>query len=188
MADERPVQPFIAFWNRRWPFHHPVGFMLRESGAKHWIRLHALPGSRRHPRTADEHAEWMHRATTLASATLGTAEPCWLVQAVAADTVADADRTRDCHGHPLARAYAFAEDHDDGTSTVWSVHAGPVMWADGAFEPLLSAIASGEEASTLWVSQESGTIFAPYDGGFDVFVATRREKDGLGRRFADWRA
>ncbi|WP_446689018.1 DUF3885 domain-containing protein [Rhizobium laguerreae] len=46
-----------------------------------------------------------------------------------------------------------------------------VRWQEGSFDDLLTARADDETGPTLLMNSGNGAIFAPYDGGFDLFPA-----------------
>jgi hypothetical protein len=52
----------------------------------------------------------------------------------------------------------------------WEAFAGLTAWASGQFDGLLRDIADERAAPTLWCSGETGAVFAPYDGGIDLFL------------------
>jgi hypothetical protein len=38
----------------------------------------------------------------------------------------------------------------------------------------------------MWVSATTGAVFAPYDGGTDLFLPTADDVASLKREFSDW--
>lgn len=61
-----------------------------------------------------------------------------------------------------------------------------MRWRPGAFDELLSEVADDETGSTLWMSQVNGAIFAPYDGGFDLFSRSRVEIEQMRVSHENW--
>jgi hypothetical protein len=86
----------------------------------------------------------------------------------------------------LKPAFEFSDDDDDGESVGWRVHAGQTRWADGDFDELLTSIAEERAGPTLWMSEATGSIFAPYDGGVDLFLAKLEEATSLKSKYRDW--
>jgi hypothetical protein len=51
---------------------------------------------------------------------------------------------------------------------------------------MLTAIANDEVGPTLWMDRRSGSIFAPYDGGFDPFPHSQGDVESLKAEFSGW--
>ena len=68
----------------------------------------------------------------------------------------------------------------------WEAFAGLTTWCSGRFDHLLRIIAVERPAPTLWVSNETGAVFAPYDGGVDLFLPDERRVAELADRHPDW--
>ncbi len=186
------MNPFQHLWSRFHEGHWPIGYMLRQSGAANWVRFHSLPESKRYAETDDERGVILRRQNALAAAVLAS-DPCWLVQThwVTPDGTIDWADQHD----PFAATRQFAleptfdfvdPDEDDEDPAEWRVHAGPVRWTDGAFDNLLTSIAEDIAGPTLWMSEATGSIFAPYDGGVDLFLAKAEQVAELKARHRDW--
>ncbi|HUH22554.1 MAG TPA: hypothetical protein VLZ51_00655, partial [Brevundimonas sp.] len=86
----------------------------------------------------------------------------------------------------LEFAFEFADNDNDQEAVRWRVHAGPVPWVDGGFDELLLDIADERACPTLWMSEATGAIFAPYDGGVDLFLAELAPSNLLKAKHPDW--
>lgn len=87
----------------------------------------------------------------------------------------------------LKQAFSFSIDEgDDAAAATWNVMAAPVRWTHGGFEKVLLRIAHERAAPILWVSAENGAVFAPYDGGVDLFLPSEAEAKELRSKHADW--
>lgn len=183
------MNPFQQLWSRFHDGHWPVGYRLRESGAANWVRFHSLPNSKRYADSDDERRIILQRQNLLAAEVLKS-DPCWLVQthwvtpAGMVDVADVNDPFAATRQFGLESVFEFAQDNDD--EVVWRVHAGPVRWAEGSFDALLASIAEGEAGPTLWMSEATGSIFAPYDGGIDLFLAEAGLVDSLKMKHGDW--
>jgi hypothetical protein len=64
--------------------------------------------------------------------------------------------------------------------------AAPASWRAGAFDALIRATA--DDAGPRWLLAAVGAdrVYAPYDGGADLFLPTRRDRDAWRTRFAPW--
>lgn len=181
---------FETEWDQRYGEYRPAGFAMRTGGAKHWVRFHALPESKRYAETKAERAIVLARMNTLAMAVLGNAS-CWIVQTTYRDLEAETDEVE--HLWPpavtleLPVAFQFEGNDDEACGEgLWIVHAAEDHWKTGRFDQILEAIADDTAASTLWMSRSTGAVFAPYDGGVDLFLPTQADVDHLKVRYSDW--
>lgn len=180
----RAHHPFERWWDEHHGGVAPLGFVLREARPERWLRVHSLPDSKRYPDTEDEWATLLSRQRDLAAELLGGATPAWLV---IAGTYLDARGALLVPaGVALAPALERVVEHDAlEDSEPWTFHAAEVRWDFARFEPVLRAIAN-DEMRAVWVASESGRVFAPYDGGVDVIVESRVERERLRARFGSW--
>ncbi len=185
------MEGFQAVWNGYYPGCRPVGYKMRSDGAKHWLRFHSLPGSKRYADNDQERGILLARQNQLAGEVLGIDAACWLVQTCwGQPDLADVhDPFRACREFNLALAWRFVEiddEEEDDAQYVWNVHGGPTYWRAGAFDELLLAIANETAAPTLWFSPLTGSVFAPYDGGVDLFLPSLSLVDRLVAVHPDW--
>jgi hypothetical protein len=182
-------------FRRLWSLFHegqlPVGYRLTFGGAANWLRFHSLPDSKRYADSDHERRVILDRQNLLAEEVLGS-ERCWLVQThwVTPEGVNDVADVKDpfaaTRKFNLEFAFEFADNDDNEHAVRWRVHAGPVRWADGAFDDLLLDIADERSAPTIWMSESTGAVFAPYDGGIDLFLANSTQINVLKAKHHDW--
>jgi hypothetical protein len=171
---------FHADWSHRYGDQPPVAYVLRAGGQEPWVRFHALPHSKRYAKTPAEQQEILRRANILASEILVSDAGCWLVQCHIESPPTPLWKKRAEHAEAYLRYQDPNEDYH------WLATVKLMGWQESAFDDLLTAIADDESGPTLWMSRGNGAIFAPYDGGFDVFPASHDEKNRLQAAYADW--
>lgn len=188
------VMAFRRLWTCHYPDHEPVGYEMLCGRAQHWVRFHSLPKSKRYPDTEPEWRELLQRQNQLAVTVLGDDQDCWLVQSrwnpgpgvtdVAFNDGNDPFRAIVDYG----LEFAIATVREAGTEfeTRWEAFAGPTSWKPGRFDRLLREIADERAAPTLWVSNETGAVFAPYDGGVDLFLPAKRDVGKLAGQHPEW--
>jgi hypothetical protein len=163
--------------------------MLLGKGAANRLRFHSLPASKRYADTDEERSLLLGRQKVLALEVLGD-QPCWLVQAhwvlrAGEREVADPhDPFRATREWNLAFAFEILED-DGEEGRPWRVYAAEVRWAPGRFDELLLSIADEKAGPTLWMGAD-GAIFAPYDGGVDLFLPDAGALQRLAAQHPDW--
>lgn len=163
---------FEETWRRHYGETPPLSFAMRSENTGHWLRFHALPGSKRYPTAQAEQQVVLTRANILARAVLGENDACWLVQA-------------GDWGEPAVHAWNYEASHHYDEFD-WPIRAVLTTFQSNAFDTLLLGIADETARRTLWMNADNGSVFAPYDGGFDLFLKSTEEVRFLKMRHADW--
>jgi hypothetical protein len=177
------MQSFEGHWRKFYPnAQGPTGWMMRRSGAVHWLRFHSLPQSKRYAETEAERRVLLARQNALAYAVLGHSD-CWLVQTC---WVAASQEQKPSPNYPFEFSFEFLADEGDDDDHPWKVYASAQTWGRGTFDNLLLAIANDDIRDTIWLSCETGAVFAPYDGGVDLFLPTQSQIETLKAEHRDW--
>lgn len=174
------MSAFSSWWSERFGDTPPLGHCLRERFKERWLRLHSLPQAKRYAETASEAGEVRRRAWVCASELLWKTQPLWMVTG----EYADAQPSLALHSRIFELAGVFPLPDPIGQSP-FTAYVARAIWPDDDFFWLIDAVAAGEQR-VLWVSETSGEIFAPYDGGIDLIVDNRMRRAALRRVFADW--
>lgn len=173
----------MSHFSDRWRQHYgnapPLSFALREAFPERWLRFHALPGSRRYPNSDADRTGILLRANTLASETLGEGA-CWLVQPGAPELGWPVETANSWSRYNLSHIATY--EHDE---VAWPAYTAPTSFRHGAYDDLLLDVAENRAFRTLWVA-ENGHTFAPYDGGFDIFMNSRSDLDPMRSRHIKW--
>jgi hypothetical protein len=173
------MDAFANAWAQYHPTSAPIGFVMRRSAGENWVRFHSLPGSKRYPESAAEQETVISRANVLAAETLGEAQLCWLAQATPG--------VEGPHVPTVSPEYATSFSFRVHASNCeWRIYSALLEWRSGRFDRLIAAIADEKAAPTLWMSAKTGAVFAPYDGGTDLFVQTQEDVARLRIRFSEW--
>ncbi len=198
--DSQSFRTFETAWNHFHSGQVPVSHLMRHAEVEHWQRFHSLPKSKQCPDSKAEMKTVIARANVMAYATLGR-EDAWLVTSAFEDDDGCIEppgpeierwlQSRERRQKRRFQRYAlrptgmsFREDGEDG---VLAIYAAPVRWGDLRFVPLLREIAmDAAHSSWLWMSNRTGAVFAPYDGGADLFLPTAADVVQARSRWADW--
>lgn len=175
------MRDFECDWRRHYGDALPVAHHLRNAGVGHWLRFHSLPESKRYAETDAERSVILERQNTLGTEVLGDGVQCWLVQAC----------FNTHEGPPLfvARDMTFVRhvaDPDDPEDPPIDIYARRAVWTAGGFDGLLQAVSEFEAGFVLWMSTATGVVFAPYDGGVDLFLESSPAAQALAMKHADW--
>lgn len=169
-------------WDEHWA-EEPLGYALRDVHWDRWVRFWSLPKGKRYADTDAEHAEVLRRHLTV-------------LRTLARDTL----------------VWVIAQDWDGRTiESGWSHDAVPGRWPwrrsrDFAVTDELGAVGSFywvrssavddlacllrdvavERANVVIGGEDLSWVYAPYDGGADVILPTRAQRDALARRHRRW--
>jgi hypothetical protein len=182
---------FFATWTEWFPGTPPVGFLLREAEPDRWLRIHSLPGSRRHPTSGRDHAELLRRHNAVATDLLGEGGAC----AVVLFDVCDPQRSSALGARAglteseLARVGSLPPalwDEDEGVFVEpVCLFGGSTVWRAGGFDAFIAAVAD-DRVRGLFVALETGAVYAPYDGGADLIFPTSWQRDLARDRYEGW--
>jgi hypothetical protein len=186
-------------WRRWYDKAPPLGHVMREQHPERWLRIHSLPESRRYASSPSDWTELLARHNTVATALLGDGEPCLLfavrfaaegqempepfqdeMEALLGVRPTSLGRARE--GWPGQDAL---KAHDYEVDAVWLLTT-ELRWQRGGQDPLLRVIANDELRGVLFAAQETGRVYAPYDGGADLFFRTPEERDAARERYRAW--
>lgn len=173
-------EAFHSDWQTYYAGRVPLAWELREEGLLPWVRFHSLPGSKQWPTNAKEDKTILERADILGNVVLGFGGECWHVECRRAD---DEDI---CKGTVSAGFVARFFSYDERK---WVLFVSSEIWTPSeARAKRLLEIAHDETwpHSIFWMSKQTGQIFAPYDGGFDLFLQSTQDAAELRAKHESW--
>jgi hypothetical protein len=181
-----PASPdLLAHWSRWYPDAPPVGFLLAMAYPDRRFRIHTYPDARRWPRSADDYRELLALHNPLAADVLGpsphalilldecerwqTGETARLIGISAAEMPILGPRPD----------YLCDPDHDDSQFEVpMCLYGREISWQSGSFDQFIRAVAD-DAAMGLVFALATGHVYAPYDGGADLFFPTSEARDAM---------
>ena len=185
-----PDDSFRDTWRQHYGDCPPVGFLLRESYPDRWFRVHSLPASKRYPDSASELSILLARHNTLATDILGDGSPCILITNPTYDPrlAARARGQRQLAALGLQPLMTIAADKPIEGGKPWSIplSAARVTWRARGLDDVLTDVANHLLGPMVIVAEASGRVYAPYDGGADLFVESSQERDELRTKYASW--
>ncbi|WP_143710368.1 hypothetical protein [Tabrizicola sp. TH137] len=137
----------------------PIGHLIRLHAPDRWVRFHFFE-SKRDPETPAEDSAVFSKFATLGDRLFADGQPV----KVCVWSVWTDDEGRDCY-RCLSR------------NALWS----PLPWR----ERLLDMAHFGMNSFTL-LSMDARSALSCYDGGFDVFLRDRAERDLFRAQFSEW--
>lgn len=181
------MHEFEKFWRENFFELGPFGYLLRARFNKRWVRFHALPNSKRYADSAQERETILERADTLAKDVLGGAE-CWLAITSPGHFASDESPVENAiKRHHLKNAFIWRDTEEAEIDPVdWLVYAAQTRWEKDKYSDLLLSIADDLCSHALWVSSENKSVFAPYDGGFDLIAPNADLASAMKAKYFDW--
>ena len=186
MADD----DFLDLWRSHYGDCPPAGFLLLETFPDRWFRIHSLPESKRYADTAREMTALLARHNTVASDVLGDGSPCVVVT----KSEYNARVGRPARGQVqfsrlgMKPLVVVTANNPNETGSGWSiplVHT-RLMWQAGAIDDVLADVANALLGPFLVFSETTGRVYAPYDGGADLFVSSEAERNEYRAKYAAW--
>jgi len=149
-----------------------LGWKLRELKPELWFRIHSLPESKRYPESEAEENILLARHNEIARDVLGQESELllywhWIESFQGIDGIKTMD---------------YAEH--DFESTLYSAKV--ERWEAGKFDKLILGVANDELSQIVFLNPENGSVYAPYDGGADIFIINQKHKNTLIARYFKW--
>jgi hypothetical protein len=152
------------------------------------LRIHSLPESKRYPEDDTELAEVLRRQNAVADDLLGNGSLCLLFFTHWTYGTETPQWSRDepgiKHLGATPELVLTIEENDDQDQMAF--FALPVTWHRGSFDRLISDCANDRTGSLLFANLDRGSIYAPYDGGADLFYPSPDEVDPARSRHREW--
>lgn len=184
-------EDFLDRWDAQFRDVPPVGFLLREAEPDRWLRIHSLHGSRRYPSSDGDWVELLRRHNAVATDLLGEGAPCAVVVFHACDVEKSSGlgvRTGLTQAE-LPRIGKLPSELWDADHGVFvepvCLFGGAVTWRSGAFDAFVSAVADNQVCGLI-AAVDTGAVYAPYDGGADLFFPSTWERDAARSRYRQW--
>ena len=176
------------YWNRNFDQSRPLAHELRELYRKRWVRFHSLPDSKRYAETDSDWATLLERHNTLVDRL--TDDGC---QIELLTTNWSSGR------QPLSAPSEFLEldlptihwrsfAKNDDASNWWHLFHTQITWNYGTLDRVFRLVAENEISNVMLVDPTDNWLIHPYDGGLDMILGSRTERDTMSSEFASWRS
>lgn len=151
-----------------------------------WTRIHSLPESKRYPETEDEKEEILRRHLQVASYTLGHTSASYLSLSLFNDyPISNYEQFSWFRGFEIRERIKTLESADEPDDFLIS-HISEIEWNESDWKALILDVAKDRTPHTLFVSKKNGRVYAPYDGGADIFLENEDEIHKFESVFTDW--
>ncbi len=162
---------FLDVWNNFYPNCVPLPWITRDVYSDIWFRIYSLPKGKRYAETSQERKIIATRHNIIAKEVLGEGSLCWVAW--------NCDKKAgNFIGHKVC------DYEDEWTDT--TVYATQTIWKSNSHDDFILKVADDELSSSIFLNSQSGDIYAPYDGGADIFIRDSNKKIELERKLIKW--
>ncbi len=172
-----------------YPNSPPIGFLLRKEYPELWLRIHSLPDSKRWPTEESEYQTLYRRHYKGAGEVLGEGSHCAVLLIAPAEVSAEELSALSGLGGRLHAYGAMDESLWTGKKGVFKepmvLFGIGITWESGCYDAFIRATAENK-IKAIVVELEEGCIYAPYDGGADLFYDTEEDRDAAQKRHHAW--
>lgn len=163
---------FIEAWNKHFPNVPMLGWELRNHKPELWFRLHSLPEWKRYPESIEESRTVLERHNSIAADVLGQQIELYLYW----------HWVDSFHGIKGTKTMDFSDG--DFETSLYAANVG--TWQREKFDSVTLAVANDEIDQILFLNPDNGSVYAPYDGGVDIYVFNPETKNELKDKYSDW--
>lgn len=179
-----------ALWERRWPECPPFAHWLRSQYPDRWVRFHSLPESKRYPDDESENGIVLGRHYTV----LSELDPGAVLLVVTSEWTEGPTTTpqrwpRRSEIAPSAwhwRTLVAQPEEEPEYRSYTQLYAETIAWRPRAIDVLLKTVADDELANVILAPTDLRWLYLPYDGGADVILPTREQRDPLKAQHQEW--
>jgi hypothetical protein len=180
-----------AYWTQTFGDALPLADTFRDLHAARWVRFHSLPKSKRYPETEAEYAIVLHRHNLVVSE---LAHEGAILQLITTNWSA--------HSEPNGPPAEIAElgistklwrsvgmhNPADATEDARFLHlyASSIPWKANCIDSVFRLAADDRIFNLMLLDTGSSWMVHPYDGGIDVILRSKHERDALARKYKSW--
>lgn len=171
----------IEWFRQNYPDCPPLAFIMRQRFPWRWFRIHSLPESKRYPESDFDENIVLSRHNQVATDLLGENAKCVLVV-----TQYDSEQLDFPYLSSVPDFTPVYRYYTEDDAEPWVSWATLIDWVPHRCDNLILAIANDETANTLFTSPSTCGIYAPYDGGADLFHVDPVQINAITARYQEW--
>lgn len=182
------IQILTKFWESEFEGFVPEAHKLKHEYPDRWVRLHALPYSKRYPESEAEYLEVFRRHNVVLRALLAEQQKVLVVVPEYSESrTPTKPDSQLAHLFPTSEFWcSFKPYEDDEYEVYWHLHVSEVTFTGSEFDNLFRLVADDDVRNMMIISPATKLVFHPYDGGADVVLATTEQRDRLKKKYHKW--
>ena len=145
-----------------------------------------MPESKRYPETVEEFETVRSRGIAVANRLLSSSSLDLFVSVYGEDTMKTAipdSKVLESFHFDQVGSVNVSEDEDPYFLVTFKTE---ISNSSDYFGEIIESVAKEELTNAVIFDSTSGNVFAPYDGGIDIFVADQTEKNAIRAEFDEW--
>lgn len=180
------IEMMNEFWKCSLNDIKPEAHSLKHLFKERWVRFHALPGSKRYPETEDEYREILRRHNAVLTELNGARSTYFLVLPEYSEHKTPTAPEPELIGMFSKMSYWRTIDQTEEYGSFWHMHIACVSYSGTEFDGLFRLVADNHVNNVMIISIHQELVFHPYDGGADIVLKSRKERDTLKMRHREW--
>jgi hypothetical protein len=175
-------------WSENFDGVEPLAYELKHKLNERWVRFHSLPESKRYPENASEYAEVLNRYNKILREHFGVNVKLYVVIPECSENKIPFKPEKKFRKLFCDTEYwRTVEIYEEfGGEFYWHFYAATLHYSGYELNALLRLVADNEVANCFVVSENSMSLFHPYDGGSDSILSSSEERDKLKEKFSGW--
>ena len=178
---------FLKDWNRFNGKVLPIGYLMRIAYPSKWFRIHHLPNSKRYPDNSEERAEALRRHRSVFKRIFDESDLVMFVSTYIQEVCDIFPERAWSYGVEFSYVGHFNAETDNDPS-YRNIFATKVKLRDDQFDQIIVEVMNEEIGPVLFFNPVSGSSYAPYDGGGDLFLEDPQKLDELKSALSEWRS
>lgn len=183
-------QSFAYKWNVNFPNLVPLSYQFKAVLRHKWVRIHNFSGQQRYPRNQADKAGLLIRHNKVMKELLGESIFYSLIISCEEtlgfpqnyEELVNTQEYEQINEVPLH--VVQPDEFNEELYVCWAFKK--MRWVEGEFDKLLVAMAEDKIWDSFFISFEKQCFICPYDGGLDLFIENRQERNEFKQKFKDW--
>lgn len=148
--------------------------------------MHSLPESKRYPESKKDELELLNRHRRVASAALDIQDLTLFVGIDSNNSKEFFEQFRWAKALNFTEFNAYNIADEDEDSYYLHIFQTEFDWSEIIFNQIVLDVANENISSVTFFCQSSGNVYAPYDGGADLFFPKNEKLIQLKKQFSSW--
>ncbi len=185
------LETLNTYWNQEFPNTWPLAYQFKEMYPDRWVRFHSLPDSKRYAENDVEYTTILERHNTVID-DLNGAQSLSVLLVTAASDSPDFESIASNSSQFVSKSYFWKSlamgqlNAGWDESTYWHLFVSKHIWHKGIFDPMLKLVADDSMTNVMIINMEHKWLYHPYDGGADIILVSKEERDILKSKYKMW--
>lgn len=179
------LNKFKDDWKKTYKDLPPISNILREKIKDNWFRIHSLPESKRYAENEKETEIILERHNEIAAEVLGLDEDCLIVIGLHGEKK-DQIQIDYSWSNNFNFIYFGETKIEENPDFFMFQYASLEKWVKNKFNKILLDVANFKTGPVMFINSTNFNIYAPYDGGADIFIPDPIKKENIKFKYKNW--